>query len=210
MGKRLTPAAQPRIRRSGRSFYKYSTLTIAEKLLGMCLVRSRGRKRWVGRVVETEAYIGESDPACHAFRGLTPRTKVMYGPPGHAYVYFTYGMHFMLNVVTEDPGFPAAVLIRALEPVHGFNLTSDPRPASGPAKLCRAMRIDRSLNGVSLQGEKLWIGSHTGASRNFEVRWSPRIGISTGQDRIWRAYIFGNSYVSRKSNPSDAVCPSGL
>src|SRR5262249_27636737 len=101
------------------SFYNNSTLNIAENLLGKYLVRQYGKRVQAGRIVEVEAYIGENDPACHAFRGLTPRTKIMYGPPGYAYVYFTYGMYFMLNVVTEAAGFPAAVLVRALEPALG-------------------------------------------------------------------------------------------
>src|SRR5574341_274818 len=137
-------------------FYDRNTLDVTLELLGKYLVRRNEKRKWIGRIVEAEAYIGEEDPACHAFRGLTPRTKIMYGPPGHAYVYFTYGMHFMLNVVTEQQGFPAAVLIRALEPVSGFN-GDDPRPASGPGKLCKAMRIGRSLNGISLRSAELRI-----------------------------------------------------
>lgn len=190
------------------SFYKHRTLIIAERLLGKVLVRRLGRLKWAGRIVETEAYIGETDPACHAFHGLTQRTRVMYGPAGHAYVYFTYGMHFMLNVVTESAGFPAAVLIRALEPLSGFD-SSDPRPATGPGKLCRAMRIDRSLNGVSLRGSELWIARDPSHSK-IDVRWSPRIGISVGQHHVWRAYAFGNPFVSRKSDPAHASRPSGL
>lgn len=182
------------------SFYSGSTLSIANDLLGKYLVR----KTMIGRIVEVEAYIGEDDPACHAFRGLTPRTRIMYGPPGHAYVYFTYGMHFMLNVVTEQEGFPAAVLIRALEPVSGFR-SKDPRPANGPGKLCKAMQIDKRLNGISLHSKKLWIGEMPNDLRSFEVRWSTRIGINVGQDKIWRAYIYGNPHVSRRSNPSDAI-----
>lgn len=188
------------------SFYEQSTLNVAEKLLGNVLVRRIGRKIIAGQIVETEAYIGESDPASHAFRGLTPRTKIMYGSAGHAYVYFTYGMHFMLNVVTEPPGFPAAVLIRALEPLTGFD-PEDPRPANGPGKLCRAMRIDKSLNGVSLRGTELWIADG-GIARDLPIRWSPRIGISSGQEHIWRAYILGNLHVSRKTHPSHSHAPS--
>ncbi len=189
------------------SFYDHSTLIVARRLIGKVLVRRRGRQQWSGRIVEVEAYIGEQDPACHAFRGLTPRTRVMYGPPGHAYVYFTYGMHFMLNVVTEKEGYPAAVLIRAVEPLAGFN-GLHPRPASGPGKLCKVMRIDKQLNGISLQSEKLWIGrDDPSGHKRSEVRWSSRVGISAGSDRLWRAYLFGNPFVSRKSNPEDARSP---
>ena len=217
MGENLKPS-RPGLGPAGRasmlvilpySFYCNSTLTVAETLLGKYLIRQEGEKRLVGRIVETEAYIGESDPACHAFRGLTPRTKIMYGPPGHAYVYFNYGMHFLLNVVTEREGFPAAVLIRALEPVAGF-AADDPRAASGPGKLCRAMRIDKSLNGVSLRESELWIAKGPASRKKPEVRWSPRIGLKVGADRIWRAYIYGNPFVSRPSNPTDAVLPYPL
>jgi len=185
------------------SFYNNRTLSVAGALLGKYLVR----KKMVGRIVEVEAYIGEDDPACHAFRGLTPRTRIMYGPPGHAYVYFTYGMHFMLNVVTEQEGFPAAVLIRALEPISGFSPTN-PNPANGPGKLCKAMQIDQRLNGISLQSKRLWIGEMPDDSHNFEIRWSTRIGINVGQDKIWRAYIYGNPHVSRRSNPADPISAS--
>jgi DNA-3-methyladenine glycosylase len=191
------------------SFYSSNTITVAQNLIGKYLVRRDGRKEWIGRIVEVEAYIGHHDPASHAFRGLTPRTKVMYGPPGFAYVYFTYGMHFMLNAVTEREGFPAAVLIRALEPVHGF-AKSDPRPASGPGKLCKTLKIDKALNGVSLESRQLWIGKGGPSDNDMEIRWSPRVGVSVGQDKYWRAYLFGNPFVSRRSNQEDSRVPSSI
>jgi DNA-3-methyladenine glycosylase len=193
-----------------RSFYSdRSTLGISHDLLGKYLVRRNEKHLWIGKIVEVEAYIGEKDPACHAWRGLTPRTKIMYGPPAYAYVYFTYGMYFMLNVVTEQEGFPAAVLIRALEPVHGFR-KEDPKPASGPGKLCKNMNIDKSLNGISLESKELWIGHITGDLVEFEVRWSQRIGVSGGKEDLWRAYIFGNPFVSRRSNSEDSLIPSPI
>ena len=191
------------------SFYNGNTITVANNLIGKYLVRRDGRKEWIGRIVEVEAYIGHHDPASHAFRGLTPRTKVMYGPPGFAYVYFTYGMHFMLNAVTEREGFPAAVLIRALEPVQGFG-KSDPRPTSGPGKLCKTLKIDKTLNGVSLESRQLWIGKDGQSDKDLEIRWSPRIGVSVGQDKYWRAYLFGNPFVSRRSNQEDSRVPSSI
>lgn len=191
------------------TFYLNDTITVTEQLIGKYLVRRNGRKEWIGKIVEAEAYIGHQDPASHAFRGLTPRTKIMYGPAGHAYVYFTYGMHFMLNAVTEMEGFPAAVLIRALEPVYGFD-KNDPRPASGPGKLCKSMQINKNLNGISLQSSKLWIARGKGSSMQQDIRWSSRIGLSAGKDKIWRAYLFGNPFVSRKSNPKDSRTPSEL
>ena len=190
-------------------FYKDSTINIAEQLLGKLLIRSTPANRWTGRIVEVEAYIGEDDPACHAFHGLTPRTSVMYGPPGHAYVYFTYGMYFMLNVVTEREGFPAAVLIRALEPVSGFEQL-DPHPTNGPGKLCRSLEIDKSLNGTSLRGTELWIAKPAEKQKKLDIRWSSRIGVSAGADKLWRAYIYGSNHVSRKSNPDDPREPSPL
>jgi DNA-3-methyladenine glycosylase len=178
------------------TFYERDTLVVAEELLGKYLVRQIRGKKMIGKIVEVEAYIGESDPACHAFRGLTPRTKIMYGKAGHAYVYFNYGMYFLLNVVTEREGFPAAVLIRALEPIFGFK-GDDPRPASGPGKLCRSMQIDKELNGEPFTGKKLWIGELQ-SDEKPAMKWSPRIGISVGQDKLWRAYIEGNRFVSGK------------
>lgn len=188
------------------SFYSNETLAVTRNLLGKYLIRQSGRRKWIGRIVETEAYIGETDPACHAFRGLTPRTRIMYGPPGYAYVYFTYGMHFMLNVVTGQEGFPAAVLIRALEPVSGFP-KDEPKPASGPGKLCRAMQIDKTLNGISFQDKRLCIGELPEQNESLDIRWSPRIGITNGTDKLWRAYVYGNAFVSRKSNPRDPSAP---
>jgi DNA-3-methyladenine glycosylase len=185
-------------------FYQRNTIIVAEELLGKFLLRREGRKKWIGKIVEVEAYIGEDDPACHAFRGLTPRTRVMYGPAGHAYVYFTYGMYFMLNVVTEREGFPAAVLIRALEPVTGFS-AEDARPASGPGKLCRALNIDKALNGISLQSKELSITQAPESKEPIKIRWSSRIGITEGQNKFWRAYLYGNPFVSRKSSPKHKI-----
>ena len=192
-----------------KSFYNSNTIRVATRLIGKFLVRRKGRKEWIARIVEVEAYIGLNDPASHAFRGLTSRTKVMYGPPGYAYVYFTYGMHFMLNAVTEKEGFPAAVLIRALEPVSGFT-GADQRPASGPGKLCKSMQIDKTLNGISLQSKELWIGEDPDGDKELEIRWSSRIGVSVGGDKLWRAYLYGNPFVSRKSNPEDSLTPSDI
>jgi DNA-3-methyladenine glycosylase len=194
------------VKKLPKSFYNNNTIIVAKSLIGKSLVRQSRDHEWIGRIVEVEAYIGEDDPACHAFRGLTPRTKVMYGPPGNAYVYFTYGMYFMLNVVTEREGFPAAVLIRAVEPVSGFS-PEDPFPANGPGKLCKNMEIDKSLNGISLQSKELRIGQFSGAEKKQDIRWTPRIGISNGRDKLWRAYLYGNPHVSRKSNPGDRKTP---
>ncbi len=185
-----------------RSFYRRSTLQVARDLLGATLVRRTTRGTLAGRIVEVEAYIGEDDPACHASHGRTARTEVMYGPPGHAYVYFTYGMHFMLNVVTEREGYPAAVLLRALEPRLGAAemrrrraRSPDWQLASGPARLCRAFAIDLRFNGADLVGTPLFIAK--GEPPQEPIRWSRRIGIREGRDRAWRAFLAGNRSVSR-------------
>ncbi len=148
------------------SFYARPTLIVARELLGCRLVRVLEGERLSGIITETEAYIGEMDLACHAKAGLTPRTRVMYGPPGRAYVYFTYGMHWLLNVVTEPEGFPAAVLIRALEPENGLERIQSLRPGvprhrltDGPAKLTRAFSISGQHNDLNLTvcEHGLWI-----------------------------------------------------
>jgi DNA-3-methyladenine glycosylase len=145
------------VERLPREFFDRSTLQVARELLGMRLVRLEGEQRLSGRIIETEAYRGEEDQGCHAYHGRTPRTQVMYGPPGHAYVYFTYGMHWMLNFVVEAEGFPAAILIRAIHPMEGVDIIGARRAGQppqhwtdGPAKICQALDIDRNLNGCDL------------------------------------------------------------
>jgi DNA-3-methyladenine glycosylase len=168
--------------RLARSFFARPTLTVARGLLGQRLVRRLGGETCSGLIVEAEAYIGERDLACHARHGRTPRSEVMYGPPGHAYVYFTYGMHWMLNFVTEVEGFPAAVLIRALLPQTGVAAMRRRRGreplADGPAKLAQALGIDGRLNGADLcaRGAALFVETGPGA-RDREVRRSPRVGL---------------------------------
>lgn len=167
------------------SFYQRDTLLVARELLGMRLVRLLDGVRLSGRIIETEAYRGEEDLACHARAGRTPRTAIMYGPAGHAYVYFTYGMHWMLNCVTEPEGFPAAVLIRAVQVEEGREVVAVRRAGvqpsawtSGPARLCAAFGIDRELNGVDLTSpdSPLWIEPGPGASVS-SVLMGPRVGL---------------------------------
>lgn len=162
-------------------FYAQPTLTVARDLLGARLVRILDGLRLVGIITETEAYIGETDLGCHAKAGKTPRNAVMYGPPGRAYVYFTYGMHWMLNVVTERDGFPAAVLIRAIHPLEGADVMSarrHGRDSIGPAKLTQALGIDAGQNGLDLcdPASGLWIeAGHPVAE--VEVVTGPRVGL---------------------------------
>lgn len=170
-----------------RDFYARSTLQVARELLGARLVRIEAGERIAGVIVETEAYRGEEDLGCHAHTGLTPRTRVMYGLPGHAYVYFTYGMHWMLNFVTEAEGFPAAVLIRAIVPREGLasiasrrNSQPPERWTDGPAKICQALAIDGSFNGADLctPDAALFVESGPPIS-DLSVTISPRVGLNS-------------------------------
>lgn len=164
-----------------REFYNRPTLTVARELLGARLVRVQKDIKLVGLITETEAYIGEEDLGCHAKAGRTPRTSVMYGAPGLAYVYFTYGNHWMLNAVTEREGFPAAVLIRAIQPVEGIKVMSvrrGGRDTSGPGKVCQAMGISKEENATDLtkMDAGLWI--EPGVTVPDEsVTIGPRVGL---------------------------------
>jgi DNA-3-methyladenine glycosylase len=184
-------------------FYLQPTLKIARELLGKVIVRKLGDKILAGKIVETEAYIGEDDPASHAFGGQTQGNKIMYLQGGHAYVYFTYGMHYCFNVVTEREGFPSAVLIRAVEPIYGIELMKRFRGVediynltNGPAKFCQAFKIDKRFNGVSLLGDEIFI-SRPLMEEKFEVGRSERIGIKSGLDKKWRFFIKDNPFVSK-------------
>ena len=188
-----------------RSFYARPTLTVAEDLLGKVLVHRTPAGVAAGMIVETEAYIGEDDPACHAAPGPTRRNAPLYGPPGVAYVYLNYGIHYLVNAVTEPEGHPAAVLIRALEPVQGERLMRRRRAPDGrhidaadlcrgPGNLTRALGITLAENQLDLTGGRLVIEDR-GLSRG-RVEWGPRIGIRVAIDRPWRCWLSGNCCVS--------------
>ena len=170
-----------------RDFFAQPTLQVARALLGTRLVRLGNGRRIAGLIVEAEAYRGEQDLGCHARAGLTPRTRLMFGDPGHAYVYFTYGKHWMLNFVTEAQGFPAAVLVRALLPVEGLDLIAarrDGQPAErwtdGPAKICQALAIDGRLNGLDLCAPQAVLFVEPGeAIPDERVTIGPRVGLKT-------------------------------
>jgi DNA-3-methyladenine glycosylase len=185
-------------RKLPRSFYaREDTLLVARELIGTHLVHDDGVTRRVGRIVETEAYMGPEDLAAHSARGLTKRTEVMFGPPGHAYVYFIYGFWFCLNVVTSRKGVPHAVLLRALEPIEGI---SD--KTWGPGLLCRAMGIDRALNGTDLCADRLWLEPPRGGAPPVRIGSSPRIGVDyagSWAKRPWRFFDRASPYVSTAS-----------
>jgi len=191
-----------------RDFFARPTLEVARDLIGTRVVHEVRGARTSGVIVETEAYIGEDDPACHAAAGLTRRTAPLYGPPGLAYVYLNYGIHFLLNAVTEAEGHPAAVLIRALMPDEGLAamcrrrqvpLVTVPDAATGlcrgPGNLTKALGISLRHNHLDLcGGSRLWIEAGPGAPG--PIAWGPRIGIRVGVDAPWRCYVEGHAAVS--------------
>lgn len=167
-----------------RRFYQQETLRVAKELLGCFLIREYQGQTWRGRITEVEAYVGEDDLACHASKGKTKRTEVMYGKAGHAYVYLIYGMYHCFNIVTEKEGFPAAVLIRAVE-IEGVAK----KETNGPGKLCRFLGIDRSCNTLDLTtGEKIWV--ERGQKKKGEkIVKSKRIGVDYAKhckEYLWR------------------------
>jgi DNA-3-methyladenine glycosylase len=183
-----------------RSFYERPVLEVARDLLGAYVVHSGVTVR----LTEVEAYAGGHDPASHAFRGQTPRNAVMFGSAGHAYVYFTYGMHFCMNLVTGPAGQASAVLLRAGTVVDGLELARDRRAgvrdrdlARGPARLTRALAIDRSLDGADVTRARSPLRVLAGEPvPDDAVRWGPRVGVSAAGDLPWRAYVDGEPTVS--------------
>jgi DNA-3-methyladenine glycosylase len=189
-----------------RSFYNRPTLDVTADLIGKVLVHETRAGVAAGMIVEAEAYIGEDDPACHAAPGPTRRNEPLYGPPGVAYVYLNYGMHYLVNAVTEAKGAPAAVLIRALAPLDGIPLMLRRRAngtpvreadlCRGPGNLTKALGITLDENRLDLTDSRLWIedrGLTVG-----RVTWGTRIGINVGTDRPWRCWAAGHECVSGK------------
>ncbi len=197
-------------RKLGIAFYtREDTLLIARELLGKRLVVPADGVRVSGIIVETEAYMGPLDKAAHSYNHRrTARTEVMYKRGGVAYVYFIYGMYYQFNVVTNREGDPHAILVRAVEPSEGIELMRERRGArpnreltSGPGKLCKALAIDRSLNGESLRGERIWIEDAGVVVPERAISKGPRIGIDYAEEfatKPWRFWIKENPYVSRK------------
>ena len=197
-----------------RDFYARPTLEVARELLGKILVHRAADGTAAGRIVEVEAYIGEDDPACHAAPGPTERNAPLYGPPGIAYVYLNYGLHHLVNAVTEEKGLPAAVLIRALEPVDGLELMRKRRSrlrwrrgkpvppdhelCRGPGNLTAALAITLAQNRLPLTRAPLLIEDRGDTVRH--VTWGPRIGITVGTEHHWRCTIAGHPAVSGRRN----------
>ena len=201
-----------------RDFYDRPTLDVARDLLGKVLVHDRRGVVTSGVIVEVEAYIGESDPACHAAPGPTKRNEPLYGVPGHAYVYLNYGIHCLMNVVTEAHGSPAAVLIRALEPLDGVDVMRRRRVRAmkgrrarpdasalaqhelcrGPGNLTMAMGITLAENRLDLLGDRLYVDDR--GLRVDDVAWGGRIGIRVGTEHPWRAWINGHPSVSGRAS----------
>ena len=192
-----------------QTFYARETLSVAHDLIGKVLVHATPSGTTAGAIVEVEAYVGEQDPACHAAVGFTNRNAVLYGPPGRAYVYLNYGIHYLVNAVTEPEGAPAAVLIRALEPLDGLDLmrrrramgVSQPRRGlpeadlcRGPGNLSRALGITLRENRFDLTAGRLFIVDR--GITPSRVGWSPRIGIRRGIEHLWRCYAAANRCVS--------------
>ena len=204
------PNAAPQARRSGSralppSFYDRATELVARELLGAVLECRSDEGVTSGRIVEVEAYLGPHDPSCHAAAGLTARTTHLHGPPGRAYVYRIYGMHWCMNAVTREAGHGSAVLVRALEPIAGIPVmrrrrratgTDDRNLANGPGKLCEALGIDRSHDGARLDRGSLRILAAPPVADD-DVRVSPRIGITRAAEWPLRWFIAASRFVSR-------------
>lgn len=180
-----------------RSFYGRRTDLVAKDLLGCILVRKLGGIRLSGKIVETEAYLGQEDPGSHASRGMTPRNKIMFGKPGFTYVYFVYGNHYCLNFTTEREGTAGAVLIRALEPVEGIVEMAKNRHGrsltSGPGRLTQALGITTKNNGTDLTGSEIYVLK---GKKPEKIKAATRIGLRGGRDLKLRFYIRGNKFVS--------------
>ncbi len=198
-----------------REFYNRDSIIVAKELLGKVLVHKTGGQKISAKIVEAEAYMGIGDKAAHSYGGKrTPRVEVMYGGPGFSYVFLIYGMYYCFNIVTREEGIPQAVLIRAVEPIGGIDAMAENRFKStynqltrnqvkdltnGPGKLCKALKIDKSLNGEDLCGSKLYV--EEGQNEQFNTVTAKRVGIDyadEAKDYPWRFYIKDNKYVSVK------------
>ena len=195
-----------------RSFFARPALQVARDLIGVLLVRLENGQRLSGLIIETEAYSGEDDLGCHARVGRTARTEVMYGPPGHAYVYFTYGMHWCLNFVVESEGFPAAVLIRAIDPVEGLDTIASRRDGvarahwtDGPAKLTKALNINKVLNGADCcRPDSVLFAERGFVISDSQLLVSPRVGLNSVPEPWksipWRFRVVPGWFIATKGS----------
>ena len=205
-----------RARALPRSFYRRTAPALARAVLGRLLVHDGPAGRTSGLIVEAEAYRGARDPASHAFRGRTARNATMFGPPGRAYVYFTYGMHHCLNLVAERDGAPGAVLVRALEPVEGLDLMAARRGVARPERLARgpgcvaqALGLTRAHDGLDLVLGPLWLADLPARRGGRRVARGPRVGIRAGLDLPWRVYLEGHPCVSAAARPANRARARG-
>jgi len=187
----------PKFKRLPAKFYHQNTFKIAEELLGKFIIRKIGKRALIGKIVESEAYYGPNDLASHASRGKTARTKIMFDQAGTAYIYLIYGMYYCFNIVTEAKDFPAAILIRAAEPI---NLS---KKANGPGKFCRAFKIDKNLNGENLiTSKKLYLVENPNEKiKKSQIKKAKRIGVDYAgkyKNKLWRFYLKNNQFVSKK------------
>jgi DNA-3-methyladenine glycosylase len=183
------------MRKLPRSFYNRDTPLVAQDLLGKYLIFNKNGLEKIGKIVEVEAYLGPHDLAAHSAKGITERTKVMFGPPGHAYVYLIYGMYHCLNAVTEEEGNGAAVLLRAIEPIKNIN-----ERTQGPGLLCKALQIDKRYHGHDLMSDDFYI-AESDETTSFTIVKRPRIGVDYAKHwakRLLRFYIKDNEFVSRR------------
>ncbi len=185
-----------------RNFYTQPTLKIAKQLLGKYLIRKIGHRKLVGKIVETEAYIGPEDKASHAYKGkITKRNKAEYLIGGHIYIYLVYGMYWQLNISTNKKGVPECVLIRALEPIYPKSYILNPKITNGPGKLCKWLKLNKSFYGEDLtKSNRIWLEDGE-KIKSSEIISAPRIGIDYAEEwaeKPWRFYLKSNSFVSKK------------
>ena len=196
-----------KFKKLNKSFFQKNTILVAKNLLSKYLVLKNGKNIISGKIVETEAYRGENDLACHASKGRTKRTELLYQCPGTIYVYFIYGMYYCLNIVTEKKDFPSAVLIRAIEPKEGIELMIRKRKTknifnltSGPGKLCQAFGIDKKFHGKNIFGDKIFIEDRGEKLSRKNIISAKRVGVDYAgvcKDYRWRFYIKNNKFISK-------------
>lgn len=187
-----------------RKFYLQDTITVAKNLLGKIIVKKEGKKFLAGKIVETEAYIGEHDPACHAYQKFTERSSTLYEIGGKIYVYFVYGNYYCFNIVTEEEGKGNAVLIRAVEPLKGIEIMRIRRPkaksdfelTNGPSKFCLAFDIDDRIHRKDITGNEIFV-SLSEKKEKFQIAISKRIGLNVGVDFPYRFFIKDNPFVTK-------------